>query len=314
MPVPTSLEVLFLQLVNEARAKAGTKPLTTDGELLTAARQHNGWMDDTDTFSHTGVNQSSPGDRMAAAGYGAQGWGENIAYVSGDLTEAAVHQLHQNLMNSPGHRQNIERGSFEEIGIGLEQGTINGHSVVFVTQAFGTPNAQERAEPNDVGTTPAPTPTPPPAPVAGVIKGTNGSETLNGTSGKETIYGYGGNDKLIGKAGNDILSGGTGKDAFVFNTKLSATANVDKIQDFNVTADTIWLENAVFTKLTKVGPLASGSFFKGVKAHDADDRIIYDSATGALSYDADGNGAGVAIKFAQLNKGLSLTSSDFLVI
>ena len=310
MPSSTNLEVLFLQLVNEARAKVGAKPLTLDGELLTAARQHNVWMDATDTFSHTGVNGSSPGDRMKAAGYGAQGWGENIAYVSGELTEAAVRQLHQNLMNSPGHRQNIERGSFEEIGIGLEQGTINGRSVVFVTQAFGTPNAQERAEPDDIETTPTPTPT-----VSGVsLKGTNYNNWLKGTSGNDLIQGLGGNDRIEGRAGSDVLVGGSGRDAFVFNTKLSATTNVDTIQDFNVTADRIWLENAVFTKLTKTGVLASGSFYKGAKAHDADDRIIYNSTTGALSYDADGNGAGAAIKFAQLSKGLALTSSHFLVI
>jgi hypothetical protein len=41
--------------------------------------------------------------------------------------------------------------------------------------------------------------------------------------------------------------------------------------------------------------------------------IIYDSATGALSYDADGNGAGAAVQFASLSTGLSLTGSSFLV-
>ncbi|GEP05287.1 hypothetical protein MOX02_33250 [Methylobacterium oxalidis] len=109
-------------------------------------------MDQTDTFSHTGVNGSNSGARMATAGYGAQGWGENIAYVSGEMTETTVRQLHANLMNSPGHCANIVNGSFEEIGTGLKEGTINGYKVVFVTQNFGTPNAAERAEGDDVGT------------------------------------------------------------------------------------------------------------------------------------------------------------------
>src|SRR5918997_511792 len=153
MTTPTSLETLFLQLVNGARASAGVKPLTFDGELLDSSDAHSAWMDRTDTFSHAGASGSSPGDRMAAAGYGAQGWGENIAYVSGGMTEATVRQLHTNLMNSPGHYANIVNGSFEEIGIGLKEGTINGYKVVFVTQNFGTPNTTERAEANDVGTT-----------------------------------------------------------------------------------------------------------------------------------------------------------------
>src|SRR3712207_2866315 len=136
MTTPTSLETYFLQLVNQARAATGAKALTFDGELLDSADAHSAWMDSTDIFNHTGVNGSSPGDRMKTAGYGAQGWGENIAYVSGTLSEATVKQLHTNLMNSPGHYANIVRGSYEEIGIGLQQGTINGRSVVFVTQNF----------------------------------------------------------------------------------------------------------------------------------------------------------------------------------
>jgi serralysin len=133
------------------------------------------------------VNGSDPGDRMAAAGYGAQGWGENIAYASGGLTEATVRQLHTNLMNSPGHYANIVNGSFEEIGIGLKEGTINGYKVVFVTQNFGTPNAAERAEANDVGTV-----TPPAT--GGTITGTGGNDVLAGTAGNDAMYGLAGND------------------------------------------------------------------------------------------------------------------------
>src|SRR5215213_8185493 len=139
MITPTNLELYFLKLVNHLCAKVGVQPLTFDGDLLKSADAHSAWMDKTDTFSHTGVNGSSAGQRMTSAGYGWQGWGENIAYVSGGMTEATVRQLHTNLMNSPGHYANIVRSSFEEIGIGLKEGTINGYKVVLVTQNFGTP-------------------------------------------------------------------------------------------------------------------------------------------------------------------------------
>src|SRR5687767_3898723 len=98
---PTALESYFLQLVNEARANVGSKPFTFDGELLNASDMHSAWMDQYDTFSHTGVNGSNPGQRETAAGYGWTGWGENIAYVTGELNEATVRQLFTNLMNSP---------------------------------------------------------------------------------------------------------------------------------------------------------------------------------------------------------------------
>ncbi|MER2267584.1 CAP domain-containing protein [Methylobacterium oxalidis] len=176
MATPTSLESYFLGLVNQTRAGVGAKPLSFDGELLDAADAHSAWMDQADAFSHTGANGSSVATRIENAGYGWQGYGENIAYVSGGLDEATVQKLHSMLVNSPGHYANIINGSFEEVGIGLKQGTIGGYDVVFVTEDFGTPNANERVEANDVinvtasspvtaTPTPAPTETAPTTPV-----------------------------------------------------------------------------------------------------------------------------------------------------
>jgi serralysin len=47
-------------------------------------------------------------------------------------------------------------------------------------------------------------------------------------------------------------------------------------------------------------------------AADADDRIIYNSATGQLYFDADGAG-GAGVLFATLGTDLALTSADFIV-
>ncbi|MGF9758344.1 hypothetical protein AAII07_24385 [Microvirga sp. 0TCS3.31] len=58
-------------------------------------------------------------------------------------------------------------------------------------------------------------------------------------------------------------------------------------------------------------PLRTSSIGKSAK--DADDRLVYDKATGALYYDADGNGAGEAIQFAQLKAGAALSADCFII-
>jgi Ca2+-binding RTX toxin-like protein len=136
---------------------------------------------------------------------------------------------------------------------------------------------------------------------------------LTGSAYANRLIGNDGDNVLNGAFGRDTLTGGAGQDAFCFTNSLNPSLNVDDIVDFSVTDDTIRLENAVFTSLG-AGILASGAFRIGATAQDYNDHVIYNDATGALSYDADGNGAGAAIQFAQLAAGLALTSLDFLVV
>ncbi len=81
---------------------------------------------------------------------------------------------------------------------------------------------------------------------------------------------------------------------------------------YSGTDDIIQLGVSVFSTLTP-GALDSAAFRIGVAATDADDRIIYNSATGQLFYDADGNGGGAQVLFASLAAGLALTNADFIV-
>ena len=148
-----------------------------------------------------------------------------------------------------------------------------------------------------------------------VLTGSSAANVLVGLNGNDTLNGGSGADALIGGAGRDRLTGGSGNDFFQFNSALNAATNVDTVTDFNVAADTVQLENAIFTALgTTTGTLAAGQFFHGAAAHDADDRIIYNELTGALIYDFNGNAAGGASQFATLATGLGLTHADFVVI
>ena len=78
--------------------------------------------------------------------------------------------------------------------------------------------------------------------------------------------------------------------------------------------DTFQLENAAFTALTTTGTLAAGQFRVGTQALDANDFIIYNNVTGALLYDANGNGAGAAVQIATIGVGLAMTNADIVVI
>jgi hypothetical protein len=49
-------------------------------------------------------------------------------------------------------------------------------------------------------------------------------------------------------------------------------------------------------------------------AQDADDRVIYESDSGRLWYDSNGNAAGGNFLFADLASGLVLTNSDFVIV
>lgn len=145
------------------------------------------------------------------------------------------------------------------------------------------------------------------------VVATDYADTLKGSSVANVLEARGGNDKLFGGLGKDTLIGGADKDVFVFDTQVSA-GNVDTIVDFSVKDDTIWLDSDIFTKAGKVGDLSSGAFYAGTKAHDSNDRIIYNKATGKLFYDADGDGAASMVQIAVLSKNLSLGAGDFDIV
>ncbi len=135
---------------------------------------------------------------------------------------------------------------------------------------------------------------------------------LTGNELANLIEGNAGANVLDGKGGNDVLVGFGGADSFAFTTALGAS-NVDTIIGFVAVDDSIMLDDAVFTGLS-LGALNANAFVTGTAAGDADDRIIYNSATGQLFFDADGSGAGAAVQFATLQGAPMLTAADFMVI
>ncbi len=147
------------------------------------------------------------------------------------------------------------------------------------------------------------------------LTGTFWNDTLVGTSGSNVIDGVNGADVFNGRGGMDTLVGNGGGDTFVFNSAIGA-GNLATISGFAHGQDHFNLDNAIFTQLGADGALGAGAFVNGAAALDAADRIIFDSATGNVSYDADGSGAGAAVVFATIQTLLTgtLDHTDFLIV
>jgi Ca2+-binding RTX toxin-like protein len=157
------------------------------------------------------------------------------------------------------------------------------------------------------------------------ITGTKHDDHLSSAGGNDVLNGGAGKDLLNGGAGNDVLKGGAGVDTFLFSNDLDE-AGIARITDFNgKIGEKIMLNAYVFEELevgSKLpvepgardrGTLDASNFCIGKSAKDADDRLVYDKTSGALYYDADGNGAGEAIQFAQLKAGAALSAECFFI-
>lgn len=166
------------------------------------------------------------------------------------------------------------------------------------------------------------------------LTGNNAVNVLNGGNGNDRIYGLGGSDTLFGGAGNDILDGGAkndildggynndrliggdgfdrltgGSGADVFVLDPSFRSSFDTITDFVGGTDRIGLAGTGRMSLSGVVLEVDT-----VSASSANATLLYNSNTGALFWDADGNGKGAAVKIAMLDDMPTLHISDFILI
>jgi len=153
------------------------------------------------------------------------------------------------------------------------------------------------------------------------ITGNLQDNRLEGGEGNDVLYGQAGHDTLLGGAGNDVLRGGTGRDSLWGGTGADTfwfefTSSRDFVFDFSGggdEGDRLQLSLGSFSGIGTAGSMMNaGSFLQGPNpvAVAADDHVLYNSLTGALYYDADGNGSGNMLHFATLAGAPTLFATD----
>jgi Ca2+-binding RTX toxin-like protein len=146
--------------------------------------------------------------------------------------------------------------------------------------------------------------------------GSNVNDSIDGGAGGQTLAGQGGADTLWGAAGVDTLWGGGGADTFIF--RETGSANADSVRDWASGTDKVALDDAAMSALGASGNFSTGDarFWSSTSgtAHDANDRVIYNTSTGSLYYDADGSGAGAVQLIATFAGNPAVAATDIVVI
>lgn len=155
---------------------------------------------------------------------------------------------------------------------------------------------------------------------------------FRGNGNVNTFIGTSKADAFVSNGGADVLTGGSGKNIFQYGYVHEFTANdsknvyddvatalsskdADIITDFKSKKDQIQLEAALYSGLGGAGKVSDVALAQGPGGGSvtAQTRLFFDTATGQLSYDADGNGAQELILIATLQGVAALLPSHILV-
>ncbi len=122
---------------NKERAKQGLSALNLNQQLSAAALAKAQDMLEQQYWAHTSPEGKKPWDFMKQASYRYRVAGENLA-----RDFHGTNEMMKAWMASPTHKANIVNGQYQQIGVAVVDGRLEGFDTTLVVQMFGTPSTQ----------------------------------------------------------------------------------------------------------------------------------------------------------------------------
>lgn len=122
----------LIELANNERVANGLKPLKINDKLSQAAEGKAQDMLENSYFAHTSPTGTTPWYWLDKNNYNYVAAGENLAK---DFTDSEY--VHKAWMRSLSHKANIMNENYQEIGIAVVEGEINGKKTLLAVQFFG---------------------------------------------------------------------------------------------------------------------------------------------------------------------------------
>ena len=124
---------VIIELTNKEREKQGLAPLKENEALDKAAGLKAQNMIAENYWAHFAPSGKTPWDFILGSGYKFTFAGENLAknfYSSNEVVLA--------WMASPTHRDNLLNNKYQDIGVAVVDGILNGQKTTLIVQEFGT--------------------------------------------------------------------------------------------------------------------------------------------------------------------------------
>lgn len=125
-----------LELLNQARVEKGLAPLEANNKLFQVASDKADDMLKNNYFAHTSPKGITPWVWFDKEGYNYKFAGENLA-----INFSSAEDQQKAWMESETHRKNILDTNYQEVGLAVKKGFINGKLATVTVQEFGTQTA-----------------------------------------------------------------------------------------------------------------------------------------------------------------------------